>query len=144
VLSSRFAVAVHVLSLLALEESGEPVTSDYVAGSVKTNPVVVRRILGLLRRAGLVRIQPGPRGGARLARPASKILLADVYHAVEDGQLLSLHRNAPNPRCPVGRHIGSVLGRVFGEAEAALEATLRRRTLGDVVGSVRECVAKEA
>jgi Rrf2 family protein len=143
VLSSRFAVAVHVLSLLALQD-GEPVTSDYVASSVKTNPVVIRRLLGLLRRKGLVRIQPGPRGGARLVRPAAKILLADVYRAVEDGQVLGLHKNPPNARCPVGRHIGGVLSRVFGEAEAALEATLRRRTLEDVVGGVRECADREA
>jgi Rrf2 family protein len=143
VLSSRFAVAVHVLSVLALQKD-EAVTSDYVASSVKTNAVVIRRLLGHLRRQGLVRIQPGPRGGARLARPAAKILLSDIYRAVEDGQLLGLHRNPPNAKCPVGRHIGAVLGRVFGEAEAALEATLRKRTLGDVVGGLEDCVAKEA
>jgi Rrf2 family protein len=143
VLSSRFAVAVHVLSVLALQED-QPATSEYVAESVKTNPVVVRRILGRLRRAGLVRIQAGPRGGARLARPAARLLLADVYRAVEEGHILGLHKNPPNPRCPVGRHIGAVLSRVFGEAEAALEATLRRRTLEDIVGGVRECVEQEA
>jgi Rrf2 family protein len=143
VLSSRFAVAVHVLALIAMGED-EPVTSDYIAGSVRTNPVVVRRILGRLRKVGLVRIQPGPRGGARLARPAAKILLSDVYRAVEDGQMLGLHRTPPNPRCPVGRNIGSVLSRVFGDAEAALESTLRKRTVAEVVADVKECAAAEA
>ena len=140
VLSSRFAVAVHVLSVIALGDD-EAVTSDYIAGSVRTNAVVVRRLLGKLRRVGLVRIQPGPRGGARLARPASRILLSDVYRAVEEGQVLALHKNPPNPRCPVGRNIGGVLSRIFGEAEAAMEATLRRRTLADVVGGVKENAA---
>jgi len=140
VLSSRFAVAVHVLSLVAMEEE-EAVTSDYIASSVRTNAVVVRRLLGKLRQVGMVRIQPGPHGGARLARPASKILLSDVYKAVEEGQVLSLHKNPPNPRCPVGRNIGGVLSRIFGEAESAMEATLRRRTLADVVGSVKESAA---
>jgi Rrf2 family protein len=141
--SSRFAIAVHILALLAVNEE-EPVTSECVAGSVRTNAVVVRRLLGRLRRAGLVRIQPGARGGARLARPAPKILLSDVYHAVEDGQLLSLHRTPPNPRCPVGRHIGGVLSRVFGDAEAALEATLRHRTLASIVGDVQEGASADA
>jgi Rrf2 family protein len=140
VLSSRFAVAVHALSVIALSEE-EAVTSDYIARSVKTNPVVVRRLLGHLRRAGLVRVQPGPRGGAWLARPAATILLSDVYRAVEEGQVLGLHKNPPNPKCPIGRNIGSVLSRVFGEAEAALEATLRTRTLAEVVTGVQECAA---
>jgi len=122
-------------------EEEEAVTSDYIASSVRTNAVVVRRLLGKLRQVGMVRIQPGPHGGARLARPASKILLSDVYKAVEEGQVLSLHKNPPNPRCPVGRNIGGVLSRIFGEAESAMEATLRRRTLADVVGSVKESAA---
>jgi Rrf2 family protein len=141
VLSSRFAVAVHALSVLALAPD-EAATSEYVAGSVKTNPVVVRRLLGRLRRAGLVRIQPGPRGGARLARPASHISLDEVYRAVEEGQLLALHRRPPNPRCPVGRNIGGVLGCVFGEAESALLGVLKKRTLEDVMREVRRDAAK--
>src|SRR5258708_621829 len=119
--------------------SDEWVTSDYAAGSVKTNPVVVRRLLGLLRRAGLVRIPPGPRGGARLARPSSPISLAEVYRAVEEGQLLGLHRRTPNPRCPVGRNIGTVLGGIFGESESALLNVLARKSVEDVVGEVRQC-----
>jgi Rrf2 family protein len=144
VLSSRFAVAVHVLSMIAMSEDDEAVTSDFIASSVRTNAVVVRRLLGKLRQVGLVRIQPGPRGGARLVKPASKILLSDVYRAVEEGQVLSLHKNPPNPRCPVGRNIGGVLSGIFGEAEAAMEATLRRRTLADVVGEVKECASTGA
>lgn len=125
-----------MLSVVALRPD-ELVTSEFIAGSVKTNPVVVRRLLGRLRRAGLVRIQPGARGGARLARPARRISLAEVYQAVEGGQLLSLHRRPPNPLCPVGRCIGGVLGGVFGEAEAALVGVLKRKTLEDVLVDVR-------
>jgi Rrf2 family protein len=134
--SSRFAIAVHALSLLALRDP-EPVTSEYVAGSIKTNPVVVRRLLGRLRRAGLVRIQAGARGGARLARAARQIKLAEVYRAVEEGQILALHPHPPNPQCPVGRCISGVLGNLFGEAESAMLGVLRRRTLEDVMAGVR-------
>jgi Rrf2 family protein len=140
-MSSRFAVAVHILALLGTRGDAW-VTSDYAAGSVKTNPVVVRRLLGLLRRAGLVRIQPGPRGGARLARPADRITLAEVYQAVEEGQLLGLHRHPPNPRCPVGRNIGGVLGGVFGEAESALLGVLKRKSIEDVVKDVGQCATE--
>src|SRR5271166_34715 len=93
--SSRFVVATHVLSLLAFGE-GEAMTSEYIAGSVNTNPVVVRRILALLVKAGLVGSQEGAGGGVRLAKPAHSINLRDVYVAVEPDPLFALHPQNPN------------------------------------------------
>ena len=90
-ISSRFAVAVHILTLLETGR-GEPLTSEYMAGSVNTNPSVVRRILTLLARAGLTRARMGAGGGTVLARPAGEITLRDVYRAVEcEERLFSLH-----------------------------------------------------
>ncbi len=141
-LSSRFAVAVHILAVQALD--GErPLTSEFLAGSVNTNPVVVRRLLGMLRRAGLVTIQPGPGGGARLARPAAGIRLVDVYRAVEKGEVLTLHKRPPSRFCPVGRNIEGVLGEIFCEAEEALERVLQKRTLAEVAGAIRKCMAAD-
>ncbi|HEX8852924.1 MAG TPA: Rrf2 family transcriptional regulator, partial [Pyrinomonadaceae bacterium] len=79
--NSRFAVAVHALTLLAWAGE-EPVKSEYLACSVNTNPVVIRRILCALARAGLVTSQTGASGGSRLARPAAEITLREVYRAV--------------------------------------------------------------
>ncbi len=79
--SSRFAVAVHALSLLA--HHGRALDSPFIAGSVNTNPTVVRRVLGKLARAGLVSTQEGAGGDTTLARAAARITLADVYRAVE-------------------------------------------------------------
>jgi Rrf2 family protein len=90
-ISSRVAVAVHVLAYMAWKRS-EAVTSERIAASVNTNPVVVRRIVGALRNAGMVTVQPGVGGGATLAREPRDITLLDVYRAVEDGdELFSLH-----------------------------------------------------
>lgn len=135
-ISSRFAVAVHILTLLETGH-GEPLTSEYMAGSVNTNASVVRRILSLLARAGLTRARMGAGGGTVLARPASEITLGDVYRAVEcEGQLFALHHEKPNPRCPVGRNIQAVLGRATTAAESALERELGERTLADVMAEV--------
>ena len=99
-MNSRFAIAVHVLTFLALA-GDEPTTSEYIAGSVNTNPVVIRRILSALRQAGLVTAQPGIGGGSSLARPAAEITLADVYRATEERDLFALHpRSLP---CDAGR-----------------------------------------
>lgn len=134
--SSRFAIAVHVLTLMA-QAGDEPVTSHFVASSVNTNPVVIRRILCALRRGKMVISQKGAAGGSRLARPAFEITLLEVYRAVEEGKLLSLHRQRPNRHCLVGRNIESVLDRILREAEAAFERALAKMTVGGVLVAVR-------
>lgn len=137
-MNSRFAVAVHVLTLIAQGE-GEPVTSEYIAGSVNTNPSLVRRILSLLARAGLTTSQMGTGGGALLARPAAEITLRDVYRAVDEGELFALHRESPNPACPVGRNIQALLETRFDAATRALEAELDRTTIADALADVERC-----
>lgn len=136
-ISSRFAVAVHILTLLETGR-GEPLTSEYMAGSVNTNPAVVRRILSMLARAGLTRARMGAGGGTVLARPAEEITLRDVYRAVEcQSHLFALHHEKPNPKCPIGRNIQAVLERATGAAQSALEKELGERTLADVMVEVR-------
>jgi Rrf2 family protein len=133
--SSRFAVAVHVLALLAMD--GEQlITSEYIAGSVNTNPVVIRRILGRLREAGLVIAQSGVGGGASLVRRPERITLLDVYQAVEAGDVFSFHPRSPNPHCVCGRHIQAVLGKVFSKAEAAMEKVLAEVTVAQIMQEI--------
>jgi Rrf2 family protein len=136
-LNSRFAVATHILTLL-YEGNGEPLTSEYIAGSVNTNAAVIRRLLSHLARAGLTTAQLGAGGGALLARPAQEITLRDVYRAVDEGSLFALHPQGPNPDCPVGRHIQASLEGIMDDAEHALEAELAKRTIADLVEDVRK------
>jgi Rrf2 family protein len=135
-LSARFAVAVHTLGLLALDGGG-PVSSERIAQSVRTNAVTIRRLFQALGRAGLVVGQMGPNGGARLARPAESISLADVWRAVEDGDLFAFAASGGNPGCAVSCGVQPVLGEIFDRAEAALERGLADVTLATVVARVR-------
>ena len=134
-MNSRFAVAVHILTLIA-RGGGEPVTSEYIAGSVNTNPSLVRRLLAQLTRAGLATSRMGIGGGALLARPAERITLRDVYRAVDEGELFGLHREAPNPACPVGRNIQPMLEARFDAATRALERELERTTIADAAAEM--------
>jgi Rrf2 family protein len=133
--SSRFAVAVHILTLLDVK-GGRPATSEYIASSVNTNPGVIRRLLGQLARAGLTTSRLGAGGGSLLAKPAAHIRLVDAYRAVESGRVFALHHATPSARCPVGRHIQSALSSVVGRAERALEEELAEVTVADMVASV--------
>jgi Rrf2 family protein len=130
--SSRFAVAVHILSLMAWSDD-EPLKSEQVAESVNTNPVVIRRMLCELSEANLVVSQTGSMGGSRLSRKPGEITLLDVYRAVECPGVFSLHRQPPSPQCPVGVNIETVLGTVFEEANSAVEQVLAKISIRDVV-----------
>ena len=141
-MNTRFAVAVHILTFLATQR-GEPATSELIAGSVGTNPSLIRRLLSGLARAGLTTAQMGTGGGALLARPAEAITLRDVYRAVgEERDVIPLHP-APNPRCPVGRNIHAVLERRADAAERALEDELARTTIADLAGDVGRRVRRQ-
>lgn len=132
--SHRFAVGVHILTLLTL--SAEPVSSSYMAGSVNTNPAMIRRILGLLAKAGMTHSSMGANGGTMLAKAASDISLLDVYRAVEEPGILALHANAPNPDCPVGKGITVVLEGVIDRAEQAMESVIAGISIQDVIKSL--------
>ncbi|MFT8871777.1 MAG: Rrf2 family transcriptional regulator [Sporolactobacillus sp.] len=130
-INSRVAVAVHSLALLA-SKPHEDLASDYIAGSVNTNAVVIRRIFGMLRKAGLIRTVAG-KPGAVLAKPPGEMTLLDVYLAVEpQEQIFALHAN-PNPNCPVGKGISAVLEDAFGGAQQALETKLSAVTIADIL-----------
>src|ERR1041384_1318444 len=141
--NSRFAVAVHVLSLMAWSGE-EPLKSEQVAESVNTNPVVIRRILKELAEAGLVVSQTGSLGGSRLATDPANTTLLDVYQALEYGGVFSLHRQPPSRDCPVGVNIETVLGEVLLEVDSAVERVLKNITINDVVRRLKPCGAAAA
>lgn len=136
-ISSRFSVAIHILSIIKIDQSG-PCTSEYIAGSVNTNPVVIRRIMGMLNKAGLVQVKPGV-AGAKLMRDVSEITLLDIYKAVnvvEEDALFGVH-DSPNPDCPVGRNIQSAIVPLFTSAQKAMEDELSRVKLQDVIANIQ-------
>lgn len=129
-LSSRFPVAVQLLILMAWCPDEYKVTSEVLAISVNTNPVLIRRILGYLKKAKLVVVASGT-GGAKLMRPAGEISLLDIYRAVEltkQDNLFGLHET-PNQKCPIGSRINDILMPHLAEARNALEKSLEQVTI---------------
>ncbi|GAA1595125.1 Rrf2 family transcriptional regulator [Actinoplanes couchii] len=133
--NSRVTIAAHALAWmeLARRRGRAQLTSEEVAASVNTNPVIVRRSLGDLRRAGLVSTRRGTGAGFALARPASEITLLDVWTAVAAEPLIALHHTEPNLECPVGAGIRPVLAEVYDEATAAFRAKLAGQSIADVL-----------
>ncbi|MCW3464371.1 Rrf2 family transcriptional regulator [Chitinophaga nivalis] len=128
--NGRFPISLHILTLLA-SANGELLSSDYIAGSININPVLVRKEISNLRNRGLVESKEGKNGGSTLARPAGDILLSEIYHAVQQVSLLGNSKNTPNPACLVGKQINQHLDHLYQEIESALVHKLEKITLAD-------------
>jgi Rrf2 family protein len=129
-------MAVHVLTVLAYKE-GDRVTSAFLAGSVNTNPVIIRRLLLALQRANLVETNKGAGAGSRLSRSPGRINLAEIYRAVEACEPFASPSRKPNAACPVGHCIQAALDKVFASAQQALERDLEKTTLAGLIATVK-------
>jgi len=134
--ATRFSVALHILLFIACDTGGDA-TSARMAESIGTNPVVVRRIGGLLAKAGLIAVQRGP-GGASLARPANAISLRDVWQAIhpEKDRLIKVHPRS-SARDPIARAVPDILVARFEQAEQALLTDLDRSSIADLARRMR-------
>jgi Rrf2 family protein len=132
--NTQFAVAVHVLTLLA-SSADEPMSSDEMTTSVNANPVYLRRVLGRLREAGMVASRPGVRGGWQLARDPAAITLGDAWRAIQGADhVLGLH--GVNPSCPVGQEIQRTLTSIDRDVAQAVQTELDGTTVSDVLARV--------
>ena len=121
-ISSRFTIAVHMLTCMETFGKDCKITSDFLSGSIQVNPVIIRRILSQLKEAGLITVKRG-RGGAAVSKPLEEITFLDVYRAVEcieDNRLFHFHEH-PNPNCPVGKNIHNVLDDKLFRVQEAME-----------------------
>lgn len=133
--NSKFSIAVHVLAILA-KSCDERIKSDYIAKSVNTNPVVIRRLLSTLYESGLVVSQTGMCGGSCLTRQPNEISLLEIYRTVSKTEVFALHTNTPDQHCAVGKNIQSVLEKLQTEVDEAIEEKLVKYTLQDVMEMV--------
>jgi Rrf2 family protein len=131
-MNSRFSTAVHILTLLASTPK-QRLTSEWIAGSVGTNPVVIRRQLAVLREAKLVESKGARGGGWALARKPDAIKLSQVRAALGDEVTFRMHKNDPSPNCVVGQNVRQALEAVYEDAEKAVMRSLQTRTIKDLL-----------
>lgn len=135
-MNTRFAVATHLLAFLALNQE-RPVSSQAIAHSLGTHPVVVRRLVGTLSSAGLVRTQLGAGGGALLTKAPQHVSLLDVFDAMQEPDLFALNNTSPNLNCGVGGAIQLTLEHLCGGAEQAMRQALAGISIMQVMEHVK-------
>lgn len=139
-ISSRFSVAIHMLTLVALSPP-EVISSDFLARSVNTNPALIRKIMAMLKNAELIQVKPGV-AGATLTKSLTEISLLEIYQAVavvEPNELFGIH-DQPNPACPIGRNIQATIEPIFITAQSAMERVLEQIMLADVVQNIEQSI----
>lgn len=134
---SRLSGVLHVL--LHMAEANTPATSETLARAMKTNPVVVRRVMAGLREHGLVKSEKGHGGGWTLVPALSDITLRDVHAALGAPSLLAIGLRNETPDCLIEQAVNAALDQARLDAEAllltrfgevtllALQADFRRR-----------------
>lgn len=126
--NTRFATAIHIMTLLA-KSPQEWLTSDWIAGSINVNPVIVRKEIGVLKEAGLIVSRQGKEGGSRLSRNPETIYISEIYSAVKNTEVLGKKNQNPNPACEVGREINNHLDNLFVETDKLVLNFLGDKTL---------------
>lgn len=131
--NTRFATAIHILTILAADKDAW-LNSDYIAGSINVNPVIVRKELIVLQQAGLVESRKGKDGGARLSKSPGQITLTDIYKAVKNSDILGKKNLNTNPKCPVGKNINNRLETLYLETDLLVVNFLQNKTLEEFAG----------
>lgn len=142
-ISSRFTVALHIFACVDTFGDKYKITSDFLAESINTNPVIIRKILTQLKNAGLITVARGT-GGITPTRPLREITFYDVYEAIEpleNGDLFNFHAS-PNPNCPVGRNIHTLLDDKLKAIQLAMENEMKKYTVDDLRSGIRELLSK--
>jgi DNA-binding IscR family transcriptional regulator len=140
-ITSKFTIAIHIITAIDYFRDSEKVTSNFLAGSVGANPVIVRNVMGSLKEAGIIEISQG-KSGIELAKGLDKITFYDVYMAVncvDDEGLFHFHEN-PNIKCPVGRNIHLAMDEKLQRVQDTMENELRHITVADVAADIKRVI----
>ena len=127
-----FGTALHVMLALAFNE-GKTLKSGMLAESIGANAVTVRKVVGQLAQAGLVDTQPGPKGGATLAKGPKHITVDEVFDAVGRPAFVRGHDKEPNMKCDVSRCMPNVIDRLNDALDDKASTLFRRTTLHQLV-----------
>lgn len=135
-ISRDFTIAVHTLLCIGYFSTDNKVTSDFISKSVGVNPVIIRNMMLMLKKAGLIEVKQGA-GGATLAKTPKQITLLDIYKATgcNEKPVFNFHEN-PNKKCPVGKNIHTVLDSRLDEIQELIEKKLKTTTIAELLAGL--------
>lgn len=129
-ISGKFAITIHILTLLT-KYPNDYLSSEYIAGSINLNPVLVRKEIANLKANHIVESKEGKNGGTKLSVDPSKITLKEIFEMTFETINLGYAKNQPNPDCPVGKKINENLGSLYADMNQKVSLQLEGISLED-------------
>jgi DNA-binding IscR family transcriptional regulator len=139
---SRLSGVLHVL--LHMAEYEGPVTSEMLGKVMRTNPVVIRRVMAGLRERGYVHAEKGHGGGWTLARDLAAVTLLDIFEGIGSPPLFAIGNRSETPGCAVEQSVNAMLDSSLRDAEALLLASFAKVTLANLSADFHNRLALRA
>lgn len=127
-ISGKFAITLHILTLMS-KYPDDFLSSEYIAGSLNMNPVLVRKEIANLKKHRVVESKEGKNGGTKLLKPAGAITLEDIFRMTFNKVTLGYSKNEPNPACPVGKNINTNLETLYCDINQSISKQLSKISL---------------
>jgi DNA-binding IscR family transcriptional regulator len=134
-ISGKFAITLHILTLM-VKMPDEFLSSDFIAGSLNANPVLVRKEIANLKKHGIVESREGKNGGTRLVKKPESITLQDVFAMTFEKIDLGFSKNTPNPNCPVGKNINLSLEQLYADINLTVVNQLGTKSLAEFASTL--------
>ena len=129
-ISGKFAITIHILTLLT-KFPNDYLSSEFIAGSINLNPVLVRKEIANLKSHNIVASKEGKNGGTKLSVDPGKITLKEVFEMTFETINLGYAKNQPNPDCPVGKKINQNLSALYADMNQKVSLQLEGISLED-------------
>jgi Rrf2 family protein len=132
--NSRISVAIH--SVLHLSMAGKPVTSEELGRCQNTNPVLIRRILGDLKKAGIVDSEKGHGGGWIALKSPATTSFQDILQALQDSLLPKPIKLEKSENCLIMKALCTTMDEFLEEADSMLSKKLAKISIQDLIDQI--------
>jgi len=137
-----FGLALQALVVLS-KEGVQTCPSGELAGQLQSEATLLRRILAVLARGGILETREGRDGGYRLKKNPHDITLAEVYSTLQVGDPLCNGIKETTGSHPFGLEMNVAFQELTREMDSSLKEVLGHYTIADLaIKAGQECARR--
>ncbi|RKP44787.1 Rrf2 family transcriptional regulator [Cohnella endophytica] len=133
-----FGLALQALVILS-KDRVQTCPSAELATYMQSEATLLRRILAILAKGGILETREGRDGGYRLRKDPYSITLAEVFTVLQVGDPLCLGIKETTGTHAFGQNMQSIFCELTTEMDRSLLEVLGRYTVGQIAERARDC-----